>query len=145
MSVSHSGTASTTPTVRLLPIEEYPRLLDVDGPLRGIQSIPDPDHTRIVVVEDQDTGRIIGYWVLGDVVHAEPLWLDPMIRSNPVVGRQLLEQVLGTLYLYGAQSVFVVIEDTNTVVREMADQLGFEPLPGRLYALRLPVVEPVKE
>ncbi len=127
-----------TLTVRSLPPEEYPRILDAPGPLRELSGIPDPEHSRILVLEDAQ-GRIRGYWMLFNAIHAEPLYLDPEIRHRAQAGRDLLLQVYTELRAAGVQTVFAVVapEDRETI-GPMAKRLGLHPLPGTIYMGRVP-------
>ncbi len=119
-------------TVRLLPKEEYERIADFPGPLRELQGVPDPVHTRLVVVEDE--GKVVGYWMLFDTVHAEPLWLDPTIRHQPKVALELLQQISDELHVAGAQTIFAVIgEPERAVMEPLARKVGLVPIAGTLF------------
>jgi hypothetical protein len=126
--------------VRTLPHEEYPKLRDAPGPMGDwIKELgaPDPAHTIVTVVEDAD-GVIHGYWVLFDAVHAEPLYLDEAARHQPKVAAALIREMRAHCKGLGGGAVFGIIGDADhSVVAPMAERIGFEPLPGRLYAVRL--------
>lgn len=132
-------TAVPPVTVRLLPPEEHHRLLTAPGPFQGLAQPPDPNHSRVIVVEGDD-GQIYGSWTLHDTVHAEPVYLTPAVRKSPRVVRALTEAVLEQLVAHGVQTAFVLIEDDNTEVLEIARRLGFQQLPGRAFALQFPEV-----
>ncbi|KKM71146.1 hypothetical protein LCGC14_1433570 [marine sediment metagenome] len=130
-----------TLTVRSLPPEEYPRILDAPGPLSELPGLPDPDHSRIIVLEDAD-GQIRGYWLLFNAIHAEPLYLAPEVRQRAKAGRDLLRQVYTELREAGVQTVFAVVspEDLDTI-GPMAEHLGLHPLPGTIYMGQVSTVE----
>ena len=127
--------------VRELPPEEYDRLRDAGGPfgtaLRGDLPLPDPEHTRIGVIEDA-TGTIKGYVVLFDALHVEPVWFDEDIRHRPKAGAKMLDWVVGEVKRTGADSAFgIILEADQATVAPFAAKLGFTPLPGQLYAVRI--------
>ena len=123
--------------VRLLPPEEFHRIASFPGPLHALQGVPDPEHTRVIVAEQGD--QIVGYWVLFNAVHAEPLWLDPIVRHKPKIAQDLLAAVLSELQSAGAQSVFAIIGDPELdTIGPMAERVGLVPLPGTLYAGAVP-------
>lgn len=120
--------------VHELPAEHFARLREAPGPLHGLPP-PPADHARVLVVEDAEA-RLLGYWVLSDVVHADPLWLDPAVRGNPGVALRLLAQLGATLQACGVGAFFAVIDDAE--VADLAERLGFTRLPGALYAIAVP-------
>ena len=134
------STDSVPYTTRVLPPEEFHRLSSFPGPLQALQGTPDPEHTRVVVVE-QD-GQIVGYWVLFNAVHAEPLWLDPSVRHKPKVALGLFAAVVSELQSAGVQSVFAIIGDPEReTVGPMAERAGLVPLPGTLYGGAVPQLD----
>lgn len=127
--------------VRELPPCEYARMREAGGPfgeaLRGNLHLPDPAHTRIGVIEDA-TGAIKGYVVLFDALHVEPVWFDEDIRNRPKAGAKMLEWVVREVKATGADSAFgIILEADQATVAPFAAKLGFTPLPGKLYAVRV--------
>lgn len=120
-------------TVRTLPPDEVHRITQAQGPMADH---PNPealkDTTRIVVLEK--AGEIVGYWVMFDTVHIEPLWLDPETRNHPKAALGLLAQVYTELQGAGVRQVFAVIGDADAeVMGPMAEQLGLTKVPGQLF------------
>lgn len=70
-------------TTRVLPPEEWPRLVGTDA--EAVLGQLDPRWTSVVVVED--AGRIVAHHLLVHVVHAEGLWVDPAYRHGLAGGR----------------------------------------------------------
>jgi len=132
--------------VRELPPCEFARLRKAGGPLgdalRTQLQLPDPDHTRIGVVEDA-TGAIKGYVVLFDALHVEPVWFDEDIRHRPKLGAKMLDWVIQELRGTGAEAAFgIILEADQATVAPFAAKLGFTPLPGQLYAVRIAREDP---
>ena len=135
------------PIVRTLAPEEYDRLAQFPGPLGEIAGTVqlDPEHTRLVVIEDPDTRdaeghpTILGYWTLFNTVHAEPLYLTPAIRRHPKIAVALLSAVIAELQAAQVPSVFAVIEHDNlAIMGPMAERLGLHPISGILYGGSIP-------
>lgn len=124
-------------TFRQLPFEEWPRLTEIGGPLRGVEMTASPDHTIILVAEEG--GAIIGYWMAFNTVHAEPLWIDEKHRHAGATAKGLWERMIQVLSLGGIGYVFAIVgdQDAETVGR-MAEGIGFERLPGHLYGGAVP-------
>lgn len=72
-------------TTRLLPPEEWPRLVGTEA--EHLWPHLNPQTARIVVVERD--GVIVGCHVLMTVLHAECLWIAPAYRGAASVGRRL--------------------------------------------------------
>ncbi len=122
---------------RLLPVAEWPTLAALPGPLFGVTITLDPDHARVVVVEDAQT--IVGYWVAFNTVHAEPLWIAEEYRTNPAVGRGLLSAMMATLQECQVRYVFAIIGTQDLATTgALAERIGLTPIPGTLYGGALP-------
>lgn len=123
--------------VRVLPKDAFDRLDGIGGPLETLPEPLDPEQTIVIVAED--AGVIVGYWVLFDAVHAEPLWIDPDHRNRPQLAVLLLQTLLTELRAHGIQTVCGIIGDPEAAVMEpMARKVGMQPLPGRLWGGRVP-------
>lgn len=77
----------------------------------------DPASCVVVVAEEPDTHKIMGYWVAQLVVHTEPVWLDPEIRSSGV-GIKMYAALLAGLAKFGIKD-FYAFSDRE----EIADYL----------------------
>ena len=134
--------------VRTLPADELTKMHGAGGPLgEWLRTQPtglDPDHTRVVVMEDA-TGAIKGYMVVFDCLHVEPLWFDDDVRRKvPKAGIEMIKRALGEAQNAGAQSVFgIILEADKATVAPLAAKMGFTPLPGQLYAIRFDYPEKV--
>lgn len=130
-------------TVRVLDPGEYNRLQEAGGPLAGYD-LSRIDHMRILGVEEH--GRLIGYWAVAVLVHAEPLWLDAPARGRPSVVRKLLTALTSLLQDLECKVAFGVINDRDFDMNlPMARRLGFERVPGDLYVIQVPEREVAAE
>lgn len=122
-------------TCRILPPEEYPRLVELPN-IEGLGSIvPRPDRVGVVVLEDK-LGTIKGYWMVCLVPHTEPLWVHPDARY-PRAQTLLIKGMTDLLQAMGGFGV-IVIDDDN--IAEMARHLGYHHVPGRVFSLTLPPI-----
>jgi len=120
-------------TVRTLPPEEAHRVTEAQGPMAHHPTPEALKHNTKIAVLEKD-GEIVGYWVMFDTVHIEPLWLDPETRNHPKAAMALLAQVYTELQGAGVRQVFAVIGDQDAeVMGPMADRIGLSKLPGQLY------------
>lgn len=125
------------PTVRLLPPEEYPRLLPFPSFAGGL---PNPDTSRILVAELN--GEIVGFWGLFAAVHAEPLWIHPDHRSRPGLIRRLWTALTNEMRETNTEIAFACIADTDAAKNvPLALRQGFERYAGDLYFVRVPPAE----
>jgi hypothetical protein len=112
--------------IRLLHPDEYHRL--ADHPSLGGLQLPSPDLAKIIIAEDGDT--IVGYWSLIQVVHMEPIWIDPKYRGSTLAGRlwSAMCQVLDALQITVAYSFSASTEISGYLAR-----LGLRPLPWQVF------------
>lgn len=125
-------------TARTLRPDEMSRLAEAGGPMHGY---PSPEtlagSTKIVVLERE--GAIVGYWVVADTVHIEPLWLDPSVRHHPRAAMDLLQQVYTELQNAGVGSVYAIIDEGNLEqMGPLARRVGLTEVPGRIFAGQVP-------
>jgi hypothetical protein len=116
-------------TTRLLPPEEYSKLADTEPYRTG--GLPDPDHWRIIVVEDE--GRIVGSCAIFDAVHWDYWHVDEAYRGNPVVFRDLVMGGVQVLVDHNVDLVHTTVPNGQPEVEEMLTRFGFQPAPGRLF------------
>lgn len=132
----------------LLPSDQLPRAIAAGGPLADLQADPARlSRMSVVACEDTDTGQIVAYWIAWYGLHLEPLWIAPTHRTNPVVGRGLLDTMQQVVESTGEISAFCVIQEENrALIEPQASRLGFVEVPGdRLYYLVLqPADAPVR-
>jgi hypothetical protein len=124
--------APTRTQVRILPREEYPRLLDLPFASRGL---PDPDRTIILVAEN-DAGAIVGLWAAMTAIHLDGLWVEPSYRRHSRVAVQLLRGMKALLARHGLVQSFTYVEASDVLM--LALKAGFTRLPGDLLILDLP-------
>lgn len=133
-------TPTPIPTLRVLPDEDYPRLLAFEPFATG--GLPSPAVSRILVAELG--GDIVGFWGLFNAVHVEPLWIHPDHRSRPGLIRRLWTAVQSELRAAGVFTAFACIADRDAAQNvPLALRQGFERVPGDLYMIRL--ASPEKE
>lgn len=77
----------------------------------------DPTTCLVIVAEDPDTHKIKGYWVAQLVVHTEPVWLDPELRSG-TIGINMYAALLAAMSTFGIKE-FYAFSDKE----EIADYL----------------------
>jgi len=122
--------------IRVLEPEEHDRVAGL-GAFAELQKGPSPDHSAIVVAEN-DAGDIMGYWCAFDTVHVEPLWIDPKYQKNAAIGRGLWGGIRGYLRDKGVPSAFAMIEDWNVGTHlPMATRLGFHRMPASILYIDL--------
>jgi hypothetical protein len=120
-------------TIRQLPVEEWPRLLDYPF---GSQGLPAPELAVIFVAETE--GKIVGVWAAETMVLLDGLWTDPDHRAALVAGR-LLGAMRSFLQSKHLLTSFTVISDPSVMV--LAHKAGFTRYPGDLWVLQLPPAE----
>jgi hypothetical protein len=123
--------------VRELEPDEWDRLrgippFDRVGPMDAAGRA---GHVRMVVAETPD-GKIVGYWMLFDAVHAEPMWIAEEFRHNPALIRRLWGKTRELLQEAGIPVAFAFIaEGALPTNLPQALRLGFQPLKGELFYL----------
>ena len=128
-------TAPTTqsPTVRVLPPEEWTRLRDHEPFASG--GLPDPEYWRIIVAEQGD--RIVAFTCLYTAVHYEPIWIHPEFRHRPQLFQDLWQASKAVLDQAGVQLLFAQVPDTLPQQKRLVEKFGFQPAPGQLYVLEV--------
>jgi len=127
-------------TIRELGSAEWGRLKDVEGPFHG--RVLSPTETARIIVAEVD-GTIVGYWVAAATIHLDPLWFNEAYRHHPKVGLAMLGAMVHTLQEVGVTHAYAVIADGDQPVSgELAEKIGFAPVPGRLYGGIIPSKEP---
>ena len=129
--------AATLPTVRLLPPEEWGKLL-----AQGLEpwtsgGLPDPDHWHIVVAEDA-AGTIVGFCGMYETVHYEPIWINPEWRRHPAVFGRLWRESRAILDAAGVQLIHATVPDDLPLQQTLVERFGFTPAAGKLYLLYVP-------
>lgn len=127
-------TATDTPTVRVLPPEDWGRLRDHEPFTTG--GLPDPEYWRIVVAEQGD--RIVAFTCLYTAVHYEPIWIHPEFRHRPQLFLDLWRASKAILDEAGVQLLFAQVPDSLPHQKRMVEKFGFQPAPGQLYLLHVP-------
>lgn len=133
---SSTPSGASAVVVRILPPEEYPRLLSQENLQTPFAAygLPRGDGWRIIVAEVD--GEIVGLSCLYDCVHWDGWWFRPEHRGNPSAIRQMLRVGRDILQEAGVRGVFAQVEDTQPAsYREMIGRLGFRSTNARLYLL----------
>lgn len=119
-------------TIRQLPEQEWNRLLALDDD--WLEKIPEPDTAAIFVQED-DLGDIVGYWMVLQTFHIEPMWVRPDHRGGLVVNRlwKTMRQFLDTCSI---KKAFCMTDIPD--VQDYLGRLGFQELSSRTYMYEAP-------
>jgi len=115
---------------RQLPVAEWPRLADTV--LVNVWDTLSPDHTRVVVVED-DKGKIVGTCAVMTFVHVEGLGIAEDCRKQGAVWRRLMHGVGKVAEEIGVRAMVAGSAD-----EEMSDYLarmGTTPLDAQFCAV----------
>lgn len=121
------------PKIRVLDPSEHERLIGL-GPFKDLG--PDPANSVVVVAED-DHGRVLGYWCAFNAVHLEPLWVAESERGNGV-GMALWEGVREVLKEHGVLSAFAMVGDEDVMTHlPLAGKLGFQRVPASILFVNL--------
>ena len=127
--------------VLMLPPEEIERVREAGGPLADLPDLSGLKAEKTVVAVEVD-GRIVAYWVAFYALHLDPLWVAEAHRTNPAVNRGLLE-AMGTVVARTGEPVAFAILAGDAPHLPQAERLGFAPVPGNLYYVGVPALEPV--
>lgn len=129
---------------RELSIAEWNLLKTV--PPFDVKATPNPSAARVIVAQDNETGKLVAYWFLVTIVHVEPVWIDPTYRHKPTLVRKLWESTFRMLKSIGVSKAFCTINyDAPRENASMAQRLGFKRLPTDLYLLELELESEKKE
>lgn len=113
------------PKIRVLDPKEHSKLIGL-GPFT--ECAPDPA-TSVVVVAEDDSGRVIGYWCAFNAVHLEPLWVAEAERGDGV-GKALWGGLREVLVEHGVPSAFAMVGDEDVMTHlPLAGKLGFKRVP----------------
>lgn len=130
-------------TTRVLPPEEWDQLTEIE-PFRSGGLPTRVDDWQVLVVERD--GAIVGTCSLFNTVHWDCWWIDPASRGKGSVLAALLSHSLQLMGDAGLDSVYTGAEHGDTSVAELLVAFGFEPAPGRLFVLDVPLArERLKE
>lgn len=130
---SSAATQVTSPTVRVLPPEDWERLRDFEP--FNLGGLPDPAAWRIIVAEQGGVGGpIVAFVCLWGAIHCEPAWFDPAVRHHPKLFLGLWSEARRVLTEeIGAQMVFSTIDDDKPELQALWERFGFIRGPGRQY------------
>ena len=131
-------------TTRVLPVDEWARLLAVE-PYRTL-GLPggEADAWRVVVVERD--GVIVGTCAVFTTVHWDCWWIDKAARGKAGVLRALLRAGLQLLAECGVGAAYTGAETGSPELAALLVEFGFVPAAGRLFVLDIDrAVEAVKE
>jgi len=107
-------------TTRILPVEEWGVL---EGhPVLGGYPVPAPGAATFIVTEDGD--RIVGVQGIVQVLHLEPIWIDPAYRGGRI-GEYLWRLVRETLATRGVRMAFAFANRDD--IRDYLTRLGLAP------------------
>jgi hypothetical protein len=89
-----------------------------------------PSHRVAAALEGED---IVGVWVVGLALHAEPIWIREDHRKSPTIVRRLWDNVKAIVRDMGCPGVVGIIPDSVPADKRIAEWLGAEPIPGAIY------------
>lgn len=117
-------------TVRVLPVEEWPRVV---GQLAQLLPLRTAEDCQVLVVEHE--GVIVGQWALLGYPHVEGIEIASGFRRRGTVARRLLMGMRELLERQGVTSVFTGAATPE--VAQLLDKLGATPVPFQLYRWNL--------
>lgn len=126
---------TTALTFRLLPPEEWARLVADGVEPFATYGLPDPDHWRMLVCEVD--GRVVGVSSLYETVHND-WWIAPDARRHPAIVSGLWRETKRVLDEAGIAMVHATVSDIQPEVQAMVERLGYLPAGGKLYLLHVP-------
>ena len=112
-------------SIRILPADEYHKML---YPV-------DPTSSVIVVMEDDETKELTGYWVAQTVIHIEPVWLSPSARGG-LNGLKMYAGIMAALNSYGVTTAYAFADRPE--IADYLERLNAELLPYVVYKLKVP-------
>lgn len=116
-----------TVKVRILEPTEHEKVIG-HGPFERVTLAPDPETSSIVVAEDE-SGKLLGFWCAFNAVHLEPLWVREDVRNNGI-GMALWSGILELCAKHRVQNAFAFVADADAMVNlPLAAKLGFHRLP----------------
>jgi hypothetical protein len=117
------------------------RIREAGGPLADQPDLSKLAEASIPVVEVN--GRIVAYWPCFYALHLEPLWIAEDHRKSAAVNRGLLECVAAVVQRTGEPVGFAIIDSPTAESYALAERIGFARVPGDLYYVIVPALEPV--
>lgn len=115
--------------------EDIERLREAGGPVADLPDLAGVRENMAVAVVEAN-GRIVAYWCLFYALHAEPLFIAPEWRTHPAVVKGIVKGMLEEAGKTGEGAIYASIETEE--VEEYGARLGFTPVPGRLWEMKLP-------
>lgn len=89
------------------------------------------EFSRVRIVED-DEGKLVGFYVLQAIPHAEPMWVDKKYWGSGVADA-LADDMLE--YLTEAKARGWVIIADNPVARKMCEERGMKKVESPVYVM----------
>jgi hypothetical protein len=120
---------------------EVERVREAGGPLAAVDDLSGLKTEKTVVAVEVG-GRIVAYWVAFYALHLDPLWIDEAHRLSPAVNRILLDG-MGAVVAQTQEPVAFAVLEGDAPHLPQASRLGFEKVPGSLYYVAVPALEPV--
>lgn len=100
----------------------------------------DPDFTLVLVVEDtHQDGLVVGSWVMLNAVHLEGFHVAEHARHTVGIIVALFVGMMETLKRGKIKAAVTIAQDP--VIAKMAEEVGFQRIPGDLYQIRVPPAE----
>lgn len=120
------------------PATEFPRLLRFEpfaSMDNGKGKPPNSATSRVIVLEDPETGEIMGFGVTFVTLHIDPIWLHPSLRKKGGPLRRLWHGIWTMMKKYNWTTAYSVIADQDIPGGNLsfANRGGFVKVPGSLY------------
>lgn len=119
-------------TFRELPPAEWMRLVTDGIEPFATHGLPDPQHWRLIVAEEN--GRIIACSSLVEQVHNH-WFIHPAAQKRPQLVSGLWQATKTVLDAAEVQLVHATISDEQPEVQDMVERLGYIPAGGKLYLM----------
>lgn len=101
--------------------------------LKGV-GLPDPGHSAVCIATDE-TGEVVAFWFMVEVVHIEPVWIAPSYRGSSMV-RGLWRMVREVIDACGIRSAFCFSDRPDTA--DYLARLGLIEEPFRTFRYDAP-------
>ena len=114
-------------SIRILTPVEYPLI-----PYKA-----NPANSVVVVLEDDNTKEIKGYWVAQTVVHIEPVWLADDVKGG-IHGLKMYAGMMAALSSHGITTAYAFADRPE--IADYLERLQFQLEPFVVYRGQVPLI-----
>lgn len=90
--------------------------------------VPSAEHSSIAVAEDEN-GKLLGFYVLQPVYHAEPIWINPEVNI-PSLHKELMDVIIEPLRHIKGLVIYAFAP--NKKIANLAKRFGFVELDWKV-------------